>query len=171
MQWLFLLVAAECGGRTMRNVLKLLAAAMLVLAPQPVFAQVHFYKWTDAAGNTQYSDQPPPKGTRYVRIEKELTPEISTSPGAAGKSAAEIDFELKRQQQAEAEKRQKEEAKEQQAADKQAQCQRAQGRLKMFQDGGRLMRINAEGEREYMGDEEIREEASKAQQAVDQLCK
>jgi hypothetical protein len=155
----------------MRNYLKLSAAAVLVLAPALVLAQAHFYKWTDAAGNTQYSDQPPPKGTSYVRIEKELTPEISTSPGASGKSAAEIDFELKRQQQAEAEKQKRDDAREQQAEAKQAQCQQAQNRLKMFQDGGRLMRLNAEGEREYLSDVEIRDEVGKAQQAVDQVCK
>jgi hypothetical protein len=155
----------------MRKALKFLLAATLVLAPALAFAQSHFYRWTDAAGNTQYSDQPPPKGIDYVRFEKELTPEISTSPGASGKSAAEIDFEFKRQQQAEAEKRQQEAAKEQQAKAKPVQCQRARGRLKMFQDGGRLIRINAAGEREYMGDDEIRDEVSKAQQSVDQLCK
>jgi len=155
----------------MRDVVKWLVALALVLAPVLVFAQVHFYKWTDAAGNTQYSDQPPPKGISYVRIEKELTPEISTSPGASGKSAAETDFEFKRHQQAEAEQQKKEEAREQEADARQAQCQRAQGRLKMFQEGGRLIKLNAEGEREYLGDEEIRDEVAKAQQAVDEVCK
>jgi hypothetical protein len=144
---------------------------MLVLAPALVQAQAHFYKWTDAAGNTQYSDQPPPKGTSYVRFEKELTPEVSTSPGASGKSAAEVDFELKRQQQAEAEKQKKDETKEHEAEARQVQCRQAQNRAKMFQDGGRLMRLNAQGDREYLSDVEIRDEAAKAQQAADQLCK
>jgi hypothetical protein len=157
----------------MGNALKFLVVLTLALAPALALAQAqaHFYKWTDAAGNTQYSDQPPPKGTSYVRIEKELTPEVSTSPGASGKSAAEVDFELKRQQQAEAEKQKKDDTKEQEAEAKQAQCQRAQGRLKMFQDGGRLMRVNAGGEREFMSDDEIRDEVGKAQQDVDQQCK
>ncbi len=43
----------------------LTAAALLLLAP-PIMAQA--YKWTDANGTVHYSDNPPPAGTKFKRM-------------------------------------------------------------------------------------------------------
>ena len=59
----------------------LVAAALLVSAP--AFAQV-LYKWIDADGKTQYSDQPPKKAAGEVtRIEPDAQPTPAPPPKAA----------------------------------------------------------------------------------------
>jgi Domain of unknown function (DUF4124) len=166
------------GLARFRNLLMRIAmqriGLVILLALAPVLAQAQTYKWVDANGSTQYSDHPPPPGVKYDKIDTRPTAAAQSSPSAAGATntnyAAE-ELEFRKRQIAAEEKQKEEEQKEKDAQAKQVNCGLAQSRLKILQDGGRILKPTTNGERDYMGDQEIQDETVKAQQAADKACK
>jgi hypothetical protein len=154
--------------------MRLTGLALLLLLAPLALAQTQMYKWIDAKGNPQYSDHPPPAGVKFEKVEIEPAQAVSVPPAAtksSDKSSANAELEFRQRQQA-AEKEQKaEDKKAAEAKTKRDDCALAQGRVKIFTDGGRLLKPTTSGEREYMSDEEIAAELAKAQQNADELCK
>jgi hypothetical protein len=145
---------------------------MVLLALAPVLAQAQVvYKWVDENGRTQYSDHPPPQGVKFEQIgggAANAPPPPANAP-AVNLSTQELEFR-KRQIEA-AEKAKKEDDDEKAAKAKQQNCELARSRLKTMEDGGRILKPNANGEREYMGDDEIETERVKAEKQVADICK
>ena len=54
------------GTLNMKTSLVLLLVAVAIMAPMTVHAQ-QVYRWVDGEGRVQYSDQPPPVGTKNVQ--------------------------------------------------------------------------------------------------------
>lgn len=152
---------------------------LLLLALAPLLALAQMYKWVDENGRTQYSDRPPPAGVKSEQITKGRagpTPPPAPAPAAAkggpppnSAAARELEF---RKRQLSAEEQQKEDEKK--AKDKQAKqenCDIARARLKSLEDGGRILKYDKLGERQYMSDEEIEKEKAPARARVEQSCK
>ena len=129
------------------------------------------YKWTDAAGNTVYSQTPPPSKNDVeemnVKPSKPSTPPAtpksntgSTSPGdkpqAEDKAA---DDTAKNEQEAKNEEIRKE------------NCKRASTQLRTISDGGRIYEVNEQGERVYWDDETRKAKMEAAQKSVEEWCK
>lgn len=155
----------------------LLAAAGIALA-LPALAQ---WAWRDDSGRLVYSDRPPPASVKSGQIVKQPPANAAVLPdpiGDATKGAAakppptlaerEMDFRKRQTERAEAEKKQADEAAL--AARKAQECERSRGYLKALEDGLRITRTNAQGEREFLSDEQRAAEIQRAREVISQTC-
>ncbi|OGB23515.1 MAG: hypothetical protein A3I66_02165 [Burkholderiales bacterium RIFCSPLOWO2_02_FULL_57_36] len=146
------------------------------------------YVWLDEKGVKQYSDIPPPASVPQKRILKEPgspSPTLATAPvapvaegttpGTADKDKGPMttaernaDFQKRRAEQAEKDKKAAEET--QRAADKAKHCEQARAYQRALQSGVRVAQTDKNGERSFMSDEQRAKEAQDAQRALD-ACK
>jgi len=97
-------------------------------------------------------------------------PAAAPPPPAPSRTLAEQEAEF-RKRQAEREKAaQKEEQDEAQANARAAACTQAKGYLELIQSGARLMRPDAEGNRNFMDEEQRAAEIQKAQDGIAKNC-
>jgi hypothetical protein len=136
------------------------------------------YKWVDQNGRIQYGDAPPP-GVKATPLRPPPGPAAQPSAKAADtKAVAKKGPLTPAEQEAEYRKRQMEAQKEQdkraeadqQAAAKRENCARAQENLRTLEAGGRIARTDSKGERYYLEDAQIQQEAVKARQIVQESC-
>lgn len=156
----------------------LLAAAGIAIAA-PAAAQ---WAWKDDTGRMVYSDRPPPAAVKPGQIVRQPsgnallmpdTPDAGGRPAAAPKAPPtiaerEMEFRKRQTERAEAEKKAADEAGN--AARKAQDCERARGYLRALDDGLRIARTNAQGEREFLDDAQREEEKKRAREVVSQSC-
>lgn len=160
-----------------------LAAASLA-SVAPAVAQ---WKWYDKNRQVQYSDIPPPLGTpdkdivQRPKIAQEAltaaTPAsgpTSTAPAVTPKTV-EPELEAKRRKaEQDAAARAKADAKiaeERVAALRTENCNRARADIRTLDDGGRLARSNALGEREILDDRQRADELRRTRDLIAALCR
>ncbi len=143
-----------------------LAVCLLALAG---FAGAQVHMWKDAEGRTHYSDIPPPDiDARKLHIK--VAPAQGSAP-AGNKSLSEMNesFDQRRTE------RQEEEAKVADEAAQKAklarQCADAGRRLEALTSGQRVVRFNDNGEREFLTDEQRKEEADRLKALMAERCK
>lgn len=151
-------------------------ALATAFAAAPAAAQ---WKWRDKSGIVQYSDLPPPAGTPEADVLQRPPPAAERRTPAA--SAASAPLLVPRPAEAASEpKPSKAEleaaAKRQADAQREAQirldnCSRAQAQLKALQEGQRMSRINAQGQREFLDDKGRAEETQRTQGVIAADCK
>lgn len=167
-----------------RVALSVLAALCLYSLPASATPQ---WKWRDASGSIQYSDRPPPAGTpeqailarpavptsRPVVKAAEVAPAAAPVAPAASAAATKADSELEaRRRKAEEEKKAQVKAEEEKQAKVRAEnCQRATAYMKSLQDGIRIARTNAAGEREILDDAGRAEEMRRTQEVMAGNCR
>ena len=150
----------------------------------PVSAQ---WKWRDAKGQTQYSDLPPPQGVaessilaRPASAKVRSAASAASSAEAASAAAApllpaaktvdpELEEKLRKEQQAKADKAKLEEQKV--AAQKADSCSRARSQMRGLDEGFRIARINAQGEREVLDDKGRADETRRVKAIIASDCK
>ena len=151
------------------------------LMAEPAQAQ---WKWRDKSGQTQYSDLAPPPGTPEADIlqRPNVNPSrapVAASPAASGASAAdglkprtvEPELEAKRRK-AEQERADKAKAEDEKRATAQAaNCAQAKSYLGTLQDGIRITRTGANGEREFLDDKARADETKRARDVIATDCK
>lgn len=167
-------------------VLPVVAALLSAGAVTDALAQ---WKWKDANNRTQYSDLPPPAGVpesailqRPVGAVRKAGPAFtapadaaSAAPGvqAAGSAPTTSDPELeakrKKAEQDQAAAKKAEDAKA--AAQRADNCTRARAYQKQIDEGQRLVRTNAAGEREVFDDKVRAEESARNRDLMAQNCK
>jgi hypothetical protein len=139
-------------------------------------AQAQIYKCVDSNGKTLYLQSPCPTGSKTTNISGKVTV-VPSSPAAAGgaasgaaKSPAEAEqaFRKRQQEQQEAQKEQNQKLAD--AKQKEANCTQARERLAQLEVGGRISRINAQGEKTVLDDDQIEQEKTAARAAVGQMC-
>ncbi len=159
---------------------KLLALALLGSAWLVAASAAPMYKWTDADGKIHYSDQPPPASVKEgvtVKPGKQSAPVPKAAAGekavptAKAKTYVEEEAEFRKRKVEEAEREAAEKKKAEDAAQQKQNCERARAQLANLQAGGRLTRINAQGEREFLSDAEIAQAAETAKKSADSWCK
>jgi hypothetical protein len=152
------------------------------------------WKWRDAKGQVQYSDRAPPAsvpdkdvlqrppGQRGAVV---LLPMGAANPiaGAAAASAAAVaasgaaSAAAQRQRAGDdARKRadeaaQRKSAEEAQARQRAENCQQARDQIRLIQEGVRMGRLNAQGEREILDDAQRARELARAQAAQASECR
>jgi hypothetical protein len=89
---------------------------------------------------------------------------------AAPRTAAEQEMEFRKRQQDQAKAGKKSEQKSAEGQAKEQNCRNARERLAQYDIGGRISRINAQGERYYMEDAQIEQEKARARTDVAQFC-
>ncbi len=163
---------------------------MVLLSALPATSQAEIYKWKDKEGNTRYSDTPPPSNiqSKNIGVKKSAVPagkqplspvtDSATAPlpviskdnvlEVPAKTAEDVAAE-QRQQKAENEKNNKRE-KEIQAKLKAENCKAAKENYASYAQGGRVYKMNENGEREYMDDAGLKLGAEKARGQMAQFC-
>lgn len=163
---------------SLRPALWVLMLALGAALSLPASAQ---WKWRDKAGQTQYSDLPPPAGTPDADILQRPLPTAAPRPVAAASGAASAPLLVPKSGDPELEARRKK-AEQEEAARKKVEddriavakvdnCARAKVQLKAIDDGQRMSRINAKGEREYLDDKGRAEEAQRSRNVIAADCK
>lgn len=174
-----------------KTTLLLLAATLGASLSLPAAAQ---WKWRDRNGVVQYSDTPPPNGIPAQDVLQKPNPaqRAPVAPPAATANAAEpaatrasaaplapkgADAELEaRRLKQEQEKADKGKAEERAQAEKLAlakadNCSRARAHMRTLDEGIRMVRTNANGEREVLDDKARAEEKSRAREVIASDCK
>jgi hypothetical protein len=159
-----------------------LVLAGLVVVSCPALAQ---WKWRDPSGAIQYSDRPPPAGTpdqailsrpaasrNTFKAPAPVAADAASMPASAASSVASGDPELDaKRKKAEEEQAAKQKAEAERVAKAKADnCQRARSYQKSLQDGIRIVRSNASGEREVLDDKGRAEEMARTQEAIQSNC-
>ena len=172
--------------RSCMKTLKFILALLVVVAFTNT-AHAQIYKWKDKNGYTRYSDTPPPNNSKIETL-KSKKPIIATEQtplstidakqplpvGADNKEVpptqnAEDVAGQNRRNQAEVDKNVKQE-KEALAKLKAENCKSAKANLETYVQGGRVSRINEKGEREYLGDADLKKGADKSRSEVSKHC-
>ena len=142
---------------------------ILILALALAFASAagaQLYKYTDPkTGKTVYTDQPP------TNIDSKSVNVKGGSGPAPAKSAVEQDKALEKGRKKAAEDTKKAGEAQDRAAKAEAHCNAAKQNFQIFADGGRIQKLNAQGERELMSDEEIEAKRASSRREMDEACK
>jgi hypothetical protein len=145
--------------------MKRLIILALAVALVPVAGAQQLYKYVDKDGKTVYSDQPPPDvDSKQLRVS-------TGSASAPQKSAVERMKEGDKARKDVADKGTKAGDEAEKQAQAEQRCQAARSNLQIYTDGGRIQRINAQGERELMNDEELEAATVRARRDVEEACK
>lgn len=152
------------------------AIAAILAAP----AAAQQYKWKDANGRTQYGDIPP-AGVHAERLTRSNVGTVSggapsgsgdtAKPAAGPKTAAEMEQDYRKRRMEAEEKQKKDDKLAQDSRIRQENCQRAKEQLASLESGMRQMRVNAQGEREFLDDKEVEARKADARRAVSEWCR
>lgn len=161
-------------------------ATLALLSLALAFPAQAQWKWRDAGGKIQYSDLPPPNGTpekdilqrpaglkQLVVIQPFGATVAASAPAAvaSGPSKAELERQAKqKQQEQDAVAKQKEEERKL-ALQRRDNCVRAQGNLKLLQDGVRLTRANDKGESVPLDERQRAEEMQRTRSVMSSDCR
>ncbi|MCB5187786.1 DUF4124 domain-containing protein [Methylobacillus caricis] len=146
--------------------------AISIIAMLPVLAHAQIYKWKDKDGAIQYSDTPPGNNIPYEAVDKiKVAPKSSTADSSKGADSLAVRnaAALRRQSDAEQE-RLNDERKRNEQQQKQEQCQNAKANYQNFKQGGRIYKMTPEGERQYLGDEDIQQGLEAATKEMQEFC-
>jgi Domain of unknown function (DUF4124) len=159
------------------SLMRLLVAALLGAAG--VGAVQAQWAWRDDNGRLVFSDRQPPASVKPENIVRQPGQSAAARPteapaasdaGKGVRTAAEREMEFRKRQaeRAEAEKKQAEEPTN--TARRSADCERARGYLRSLEDGARLVRTDAQGNREFLDDNQRAAETTRAREAVTRSC-
>lgn len=150
--------------------LKTFVTVILVVSSALAWGQA--YKWRDVNGRIQYSDTPPPAGAKDVQqLRKPPAASPTTATTGGNKSYAEQDAEFRKrlvEKQEAASKQEKAKEDEQVRA---RNCEQARGQLAGLDSGQRMVRLNAQGERIALDDDERAATRADTLKAIETWCK
>lgn len=151
------------------------------------------WAWKDDNGRVVYSDRPPPSSVKSDRIVRQpanaqvVLPsravdaaapaadakpvaEAKPAPGAGPKTTAELEMEFRKRQQERTDAEKKSREEETRAAAKASDCERAKGYLRALEDGMRIERTDASGNREFLDDAQRNAEIERARKSMQTNC-
>jgi len=137
------------------------------------------WKWRDRNGQVTASDLPPPKDIPDKDVLQRPDPAVrkpaaaASAPASAASARSTTDPELEaRRRNAEAEAAAKLKAEDARLArDRAENCQRARNQLATLESGQRIARMNDKGEREFLDDKAIADEARRARGVIAGDCR
>ena len=174
--------------RFMRSIVMIRIAAFVFASLSLASANAQVYKCIDAAGKVVYSQNPCPANTKSGTVTRRVdrpsaAPAATPAEGSADRAAKgdaakktgpkttveqEQDFRKRQQDQAKATRESS--AKSAEAQRKAENCRTSRERLAQYEIGGRMTRINPQGERYYLEDAQIEQEKARARSDVAQAC-
>lgn len=147
---------------------RLVACLGMLLFALNAQAQGGLYKWVDDKGVVHYSDtQPAGKASEKIKV-KPQPPLEGASPPQRSRSWQE-QLQDSNERRFQEEKQQK--AAQQKAQEAEQKCQRARNALDSLKRERPLYRVDKQGERSYMEDEERRRLIAGWQQQADAHCR
>ena len=170
--------------RFMRSIVMIRTAVFVFASLSLASANAQVYKCIDAAGKVVYSQNPCPANTKSGTVTRRVDrPSAAPAEGSADRAAKgdaakktgpkttveqEQDFRKRQQDQAKATRESS--AKSAEAQRKAENCRTSRERLAQYEIGGRMTRINPQGERYYLEDAQIEQEKARARSDVAQAC-
>lgn len=153
-------------------------AALLLAAPA---AAQQLYKYVGPDGRVQYSDRPPVSGQKVEKITGSRISSVGPA-GAAGagsdaarasapKTPAEQEQAFRQRRIEAEEKAKKDEKLAQETRAKEESCAGARRELAGLQSGARVARLNDQGERIFLEDDQIQQEIARIQREIAVGCK
>jgi hypothetical protein len=151
--------------------LKLLLAASLCISAALLQspARGEMYKWTNAAGEVQYTQVPPPGGIKTEVIQG-ASPPADDPDKINEKLQNEVDAMDETLARQEEEARKKSSRKEIDAA-YEKNCISARNNLAALQEGGRKRYLTADGQVIHLSEEERQQRINEAKDQIDESCK
>jgi Skp family chaperone for outer membrane proteins len=157
------------------------AVAVAALLAAPACAQ-QLYKSIGPDGRVQYSDRPPVSGQKAEKITASRVGSSSSGTAAAAadaakaksggpKTAAEQEQAFRQRQIEAEEKAKKDEKLAQDNRAKEESCAGARRELAGLQSGGRAARVNEQGERVFLEDDQVQQEIGRLQREIAGGCK
>ncbi len=147
--------------------LLLLAALMAMPAAANDFS---VYKWVDGDGVPQYTDRPPASADAEQTDVRSQRTDLDNLQARVG-NQADINSERAAQRdQAREDADEAEKLRAQTRAERQANCVEAREQLETYETSRRLYRPGADGEREYLSDDELTQVRVDARAAVREWC-
>ena len=142
--------------------------AVLIASASGYSSSDEIYRTVDAQGHVSYSDHALSPQSKKVTLDViEADPaEVARLAKLQAQENADSVEQARRSQQHIAEQ-QKEEALRQL---QQRRCEQARNRFAIFAAGGRIVRYDAQGNREFYSDEEIESQRISAKAAMDSAC-
>jgi len=145
-----------------------LAAAILAIAPA---AYAQLYKYVDKDGKTVYTDQPPANiESKPMRVQS-APPAPTSSATPSSKTSLEKDKDLDKGRKEAADKAKKSAEAAKREADNEQRCADAKSNLQIYEEGGRIAKRNAAGERVFLEQHEIDAEKAKNRAVMEEACK
>ena len=154
------------------------------------------WAWKDGNGRLVYSDRPPPSDIKPANIVRQPGTQTlanpapasgplddaakpsdaknsdakSAPPSNAPKTIAEREMEFRKRQQERAESDKKVAEEQTKNATKTAECDRARGYMKSLEDGVRITRTDAAGNREFLDDAARAVETERTRKIIQSAC-
>jgi hypothetical protein len=164
--------------RAMTGWIQLITLGALLIGASALATAGDMYRWVDAEGQVHYSDEPPPSDAKDVKSMRNKGVDPSpqdqsedSEDSEAPPSYVEQQAAFEERQAKKAEEQAKAEQQKKLAAEQKKNCEAARGNYNTVSSGGRVMRVNAQGEREYLSDEEIKKETIEARKSMEEMCK
>jgi Domain of unknown function (DUF4124) len=175
---------------TRRTSLAGMLALLLATVAAPCAAQ---WAWRDSSGRTVYSDNPPPASVRSDQILRQpsaqtfgtAAPNNQPASDAKGdgtkgdakeatkagpKTLAEREQESRKRMQENAENEKKQADEQARNEQRAAECERMRGYLKALENGERIARTDAQGNREYLDDAQRASEVRRVRDGMSRSC-
>jgi hypothetical protein len=159
--------------------MRLFLAALALVSTTVLAADGPQWRWRDASGQLHASDLPPPPGIpekdilERPPVQRRLLPPVPASApapkGAASGADAELDARRRRAAEQQAEQQRQQQAQD--ASVRAENCTRARGMLQGLLDGQRMTRVNAQGEREVLDDQQRAAEVQRARAVIASDCR
>jgi hypothetical protein len=143
-------------------------SVLIVLAAWAGAPAAAVFRWVDADGQVHYSDTPD-RDAEQIEIESRPTDPERVRAREQQAAALRAERQLRAGQQAEDAAAQAGDA-ERIAAERAANCESARQRLATYETAHRLYRPLADGEREYLSDEELDAARTEARLSVEEWC-
>jgi len=140
---------------------------MLLLVPNAL-AQGGLYKWVDEKGVVHYADTPPP-GKAGEKLKAKPQPPLDSTQAPPRSRNWQEQLQDSNERRFQEEKKQKEAQQKTQEAEQ--KCLRARNALDSLKRERPLYRVDKEGERSFMEDEERRRLIDGWQQQADAHCR
>ncbi|CAG0940268.1 hypothetical protein GPROT2_00878 [Gammaproteobacteria bacterium] len=132
------------------------------------------YQWVDKDGTPHYQDRPP-EGTNAgqsateMNLRYRMTDSEAMAAAAQKKAGLDSAAELRKAQQA-GDKKADADDREQVKGEREKGCEQAREKLQKYETAHRLYRPGADGQRQYLSDEEIDAARAEARKSVADWC-
>jgi len=144
----------------------LVPIALLPTLVLPCGARAEIFKWVDDTGKVHYGDAPPPE----QEVET-IRPPPPPSDAAVMQSRNRLEGMRERAAEWDKEREQEKQAAAREVAMRKQLCSQAQGQLRSLQFRGLLFRLDEQGNRIYLEDDERALMLERARKAVRENCR
>lgn len=158
---------------------RLMVSALLVIGAAWCGVADAQWIWRDANRQMHSSDLPPPKDIPEANIVQRPsqrpappapTPAASAAASAASASPLQVEVESRRAREAQEQQARRAEEDQQRNAARAENCQNARRELTALDGGQRIVRLNDQGEREFLDDKGRAESSQRARTVIARDC-